>query len=595
MTPTSRNTSILVVDDNPDNLGVLFELLSEHGFQVLIANDGESALMQAEYAHPDLILLDILLPGSDGFAICRKLKTRQPTHDIPVIFMSALSETGEKVRGFQLGAVDYITKPFQHDEVLARVTTHITLQQLKERLRESEERLSNIVESAMDAIVTLDQQGCVTLFNHAAERVFRCSAREVLGRPFAPLMTDGLRRVIADYMRGSGKGSGSPAIWVPESESAVRADGEVFPIEASLSRAEAAGQALYTIILRDVAERRRAEAEHQQLQGLTLYLQNELRAERGVEEVIGAAQGLREVMQGVRQVAATDASVLITGETGTGKEVIARAIHALSTRKDKVLVTLNCAAIPSGLVESELFGHEKGAFTGAVARKPGRFELADGGTLFLDEIGELSLDLQAKLLRVLQEGEFERVGGTRTLRVDVRIIAATNRDLAQCTRDGTFRADLFYRLNVFPLALPLLRERREDIPALVEYFARRYAARYGKRIERVPARTLSVLKAYDWPGNVRELQHVVERAVILARGPELDLPSGLQQTTSAPPVPSKVPTLEEVERAHIIKVLEDTGWRVSGRTGAAELLGLPPTTLESRMKKLGIRRPHPQP
>ncbi len=586
----ANKSVILVVDDNPDNLGILFDLLSEQGFEILIAEDGESALQQADYVHPHLILLDILLPDMDGFTTCEQLKKRPDTKDIPVIFMSALTDTVDKVKGLQLGAVDYITKPFQHQEVLARVNTHLTLQRLKARLKESEERLSRIVESAMDAILTLDQTGHVRLFNRAAERVFRCTAHAAIGQSFEPFFTEETRKILNDYLQ-EGE-SGQPvrqAMWFPEGHTAMRADGEAFPIEATLSHAQTSGDALYTIILRDIEERKRAEAERQKLRGLNLYLEQELRAAHEVEEFIGSSRSLREVMRNVQQVADTEATVLITGETGTGKELIARAIHRLSARKDKVLVKLNCAAIPAGLVESELFGHEKGAFTGALARKIGRFELANGGTLFLDEIGELSLDLQAKLLRVLQEGEFERLGSSHTTTVNVRIVAATNRDLAKCVAAGEFRADLFYRLNVFPIPLPPLRERKDDLLVLVEHFVKRYATKYGKHIDTVPERMVTALQAYDWPGNVRELQHVMERAVILTQGHQLAFDEGFLHAKAAE-LSSRVITLAEVERNHILKVLEDTGWRVSGKEGAAELLGLKPTTLESRMKKLGITR-----
>ena len=586
----ANKSVILVVDDNPDNLGILFDLLSEQGFEILIAEDGESALQQADYVHPHLILLDILLPDMDGFTTCEQLKKRPDTKDIPVIFMSALTDTVDKVKGLQLGAVDYITKPFQHQEVLARVNTHLTLQRLKARLKESEERLSRIVESAMDAILTLDQTGHVRLFNRAAERVFRCTAHAAIGQSFEPFFTEETRKILNDYLQ-EGE-SGQPvrqAMWLPEGHTAMRADGEAFPIEATLSHAQTSGDALYTIILRDIEERKRAEAERQKLRGLNLYLEQELRAAHEVEEFIGSSRSLREVMRNVQQVADTEATVLITGETGTGKELIARAIHRLSARKDKVLVKLNCAAIPAGLVESELFGHEKGAFTGALARKIGRFELANGGTLFLDEIGELSLDLQAKLLRVLQEGEFERLGSSHTTTVNVRIVAATNRDLAKCVAAGEFRADLFYRLNVFPIPLPPLRERKDDLLVLVEHFVKRYATKYGKHIDTVPERMVTALQAYDWPGNVRELQHVMERAVILTQGHQLAFDEGFLHAKAAE-LSSRVITLAEVERNHILKVLEDTGWRVSGKEGAAELLGLKPTTLESRMKKLGITR-----
>lgn len=590
MNEAHRNPVILIVDDNPENLGVLFELLGQHHFEVLVAEDGESACSQAEYAKPDLILLDILLPDMDGFSTCKRLKTIPATMEIPVIFMSALTDTEEKVKGFQLGGVDYITKPFQHEEVLARINTHLTLQRLKQELAHSEERLSRILESAMDAIITFDRDGCITMFNQAAERIFRCKAQHMLGQPMERLLSDGLRELLAGYLQKQEQDT-SPQMWIPEGHTALRDDGESFSLEGSLSRVLANGQAHYTIILRDIEERKKAEAERHQLQGLNRYLQAELQAASEVDELVGSSQAMRAVMQSVRQVAPTDATVLITGETGTGKELIACAVHKLSGRRDTLMVKLNCAAIPAGVMESELFGHEKGAFTGAVTRKPGRFELAHGGTLFLDEIGELSVDLQTKLLRVLQEGEFERVGGTRSLKVDVRIIAATNRDLAKSVRDGQFRADLFYRVNVFPIELPPLRQRKDDITALAQHFIQKYATRYGKPVPKVGRWIMDTLAAYDWPGNIRELQHVIERSIILTQGAELAFQDSFQHPDLAlPSTDSSIATLDEMERDHIRKALQKTSWRVSGKGGAAELLGLKPTTLESRMKRLGINR-----
>ena len=288
-------------------------------------------------------------------------------------------------------------------------------------------------------------------------------------------------------------------------------------------------------------------------------------------------------------MAASDATVLIFGETGTGKELIARAVHDLSSRKERPLVKVNCAALPATLIESELFGHEKGAFTGALARKIGRFELADRGTIFLDEIGDLSLELQGKLLRVLQEGEFERVGNPQTLTVDVRVIAATNRNLKQQVKNGVFREDLFYRLNVFPVHLPPLRERQEDIPLLIRHFVDKYSIKAGKEITTVSQKVLNALQSYRWPGNVRELENIIERAVVIARGNSLELGDWFVDETSNSDAPEVV-TLEENERHHIRQALERTGWRVSGGKGAAKLLNINPKTLESRMKKLGIHR-----
>ena len=321
-----------------------------------------------------------------------------------------------------------------------------------------------------------------------------------------------------------------------------------------------------------------------------LYLEDEIRAEHNFEEIVGESPVLKALLSQLQTVAPTDSTVLITGETGTGKELIARALHNLSVRRDRTFVKINCAAIPTGLLESELFGHEKGAFTGAIAQKPGRFELADKGTLFLDEVADIPLELQPKLLRVLQEQEFERLGSTRTRRVDVRVVAATNRDLARMVESGTFRGDLFYRLHVFPLDVPPLRERPEDIATLVRYFAQRYARRMNRHIETVSTETIAALERYHWPGNVRELENLIERAVILSPSPVLHIP--LSQLKSNPDGHAAgLATLAEAERDHILRALEESKWVLGGPKGAAAVLGMKRTTLQSRMQKLGISRP----
>ncbi|WKJ89262.1 sigma-54-dependent Fis family transcriptional regulator [Methylomonas montana] len=582
---------ILMLDDNPVNLAELAGLVDETGFEVLCAETGEIALVQAVAHLPDLILLDVLMPGMDGFTVCEHLKAIPSTRDIPVLFMTALADTADKLKGFQVGAVDYITKPFQYEEVIARVQTHLTLQKLKLELQEKEERLSRIFENAMDAIMTLDESGKIMLFNAAAEQMFRCKAVDRIGRSVDCFLSPELYKTLINFRNGF---PADKAIWVSEGLTAVRADDESFPIEATISRVETTGQQLYILILRDINERKarqQAEAECNTLRGINLYLQEEVLASRDGEELIGNSPALHRAMELVRQVADTDATVLITGETGTGKELIARAIHNLSTRKDKTLVKLNCATIPENLAESELFGHEKGSFTGAIARKLGRFELANGGTLFLDEIGELPLEMQAKLLRVLQEGEFERVGGTQTLTCNVRVIAATHRDLAQFSQQGKFRADLYYRLNVFPINLPPLRERKEDIPFLVKHFIDKYAAKFGKKIQSIPERMMSDLQSYFWPGNIRELQHIIERAVILTKGSQLASVDCVNVMSAAPQAASPIVTLDEAERAHILRALDATSWRIAGNQGAAKILGVPSTTLRSRMEKLGISKP----
>jgi formate hydrogenlyase transcriptional activator len=323
------------------------------------------------------------------------------------------------------------------------------------------------------------------------------------------------------------------------------------------------------------------------------YLEEEARTHHNFGEVVGESAALRRVLKQVETVAPTGSTVLIRGETGTGKELIARALHELSPRRARTFVKLNCAAIPTGLLESELFGHERGAFTGAISQKVGRFELAHQGTLFLDEVGDIPPELQPKLLRALQEQEFERLGSTRTVRVDVRLVAATNRDLAQMVADRRFRNDLYYRLNVFPVVLPPLRERREDIPMLARHFIQRFARRMGRRIESIPAAVMGALVAYPWPGNVREMQNVIERAVILSPGPALHIPPGDLKPGAAPadrPAGAAV-TLADAEREHILGVLRETGWVLGGPKGAGARLGMARSTLQWKMKKLGISRP----
>jgi formate hydrogenlyase transcriptional activator len=347
------------------------------------------------------------------------------------------------------------------------------------------------------------------------------------------------------------------------------------------------------IAVQNACSYERIEELNAQLSREKLYLEDEIRSDHQFEEIIGRSRALGRVLREIETVAPTDSTVLITGETGSGKELVARAIHQLSARRDHAFVKLNCAAIPTGLLESELFGHEKGAFTGAISQRIGRFELANRGTVFLDEVGEIPLELQPKLLRVLQEREFERLGSTRTLRTDARLIAATNRDLASLVDEQKFRQDLFYRLNVFPVHVPPLRERREDIPMLVRHFAQQFARRMKKNIDTIPAESMDVLTRYGWPGNIRELQNLIERAVILSPGPILDVPVAALNGRRTTPAHHEeaMPTLEQAERRHIVGALEGSNWVIGGPNGAAVRLGMKRSTLQFRMRKLGIVRP----
>jgi formate hydrogenlyase transcriptional activator len=452
--------TVLIVDDQPLNIDLLEQELAAAGYRTVATRGGEAAIALARERAPELILLDVMMPGIDGYETCRRLKADAATRSIPVIFLTALKETFEKVRAFELGAVDYVTKPFESEELLARVGAHVALRREIEAHRRSKATIRALVEQS----------------------------------------------------RGD-------------------ADGALIGDSPALAR---------------------------------------------VRELIG-------------RVAGSDSTVLVTGETGTGKELVARALHAQGARRERPLVKLNCAALPRELVESELFGHEKGAFTGALAQRRGRFELADGGSLLLDEVGELPPEAQAKLLRVLQEREFERVGGTRPLRVDVRVIAATNRDLRAEVAAGRFRADLFYRLNVFPIALPPLRERREDIVPLMRHAVMRLARRLGRQVDGLAPGFVESACAYDWPGNVRELENVIERALIMSRGGLLDASEAL-----LPAAPAAAPagaSLMAAERVHIVAALEAAGWTIEGQAGAAQALGLHASTLRGRMRKLGIRKP----
>lgn len=489
--------NILIVDDTPENLRLLAGILAVEGYHIRPSTNGLRAMESAQYEIPDLILLDIRMPDMDGYAVCQQLKANEHTRDIPVIFISALNEVADKVKGFEAGGVDYITKPFEAEEVLSRVEMHLKLQRYQNQLEE----LVN------ERTVDLQQE----IERHKAT-----------GRRLQESLTEIQR-------------------------------------------------------LKDELERENVS------------LRQEIKTAYNFENIIGASENLNYILFRVQQVAATDTSVLITGETGTGKELIARAVHFASRRKDRPLVKVNCAALPAHLIESELFGHEKGAFTGANARQIGRFELADGATLFLDEVGELPFELQAKLLRVLQDGEFERLGNPRTITVDVRVIAATNRDLDAEIRAGRFRQDLYYRLNVYPLSLPPLRDRPEDIPLLVQAFVQKFNKKLGKQIENIPQHTMTALQKYPWPGNIRELENVIERAVIMTHDKTLriELPTSTTHDISF----DDDKTLEEMERDYIRYILDKTDWKISGDHSASAILGMHPNTLRSRMQKLGIKKP----
>lgn len=483
---------------------------------------------------------------------------------------------------------------------------HVVLRDISERkkvenaLRDSEKKYKFLFEKSTVFNFITDMNGIITEVNSKFLEIFGYSKNEVIGRNIMDFVVAEQKEKAAEILAKDFKRKKSPETDID----VLTKDGSIRTILTSrgpalLYEGDASADFLVITVI-DITDRKRAEEAlemslseveklKKQLEEENLYLKNEIKLTHNFEEIIGRSEVLKNILGKVEQVAATDSTVLILGETGTGKELISRAIHNISGRCDRPLVKVNCAALPANIIESELFGHEKGAFTGAYTRKIGRFELANRGTIFLDEIGELPVDLQVKLLRVLQDSEFQRLGNPRTIKVDVRIIAATNRDLEKAIKNSTFREDLYYRLNVFPIKAPSLRDRKEDIPFLVNHFIKKFCKKIGRKIEIIPQKVMDGLLTYDWPGNIRELENIIERAVIVCQGKRLEAGDWLPQK-SMPAGTQDLTTLEEIEKAHILKVLESTRWQVSGEKGAAKILGLNQNTLVSRLKKLNIRR-----
>jgi formate hydrogenlyase transcriptional activator len=471
----------------------------------------------------------------------------------------------------------------------AKVTRDFTeRREAEERLRASENRFRSLFEFSPDAIIVAGQNGEIAEVNGQVERFFGYQRGELIGQAVEILVPERFRTAHTGQRMSYTAHPQTRPMGVGLALYGRRKDGSEFPVDIMLSPVHADSE-LTLAVIRDLSEKVRTERELERKEWEKQYLEEELNLEHSFEDIVGESDKLKRVLKQVETVAATGVTVLILGETGTGKDLIARAIHQLSPRKGRTFVKLNCAAIPTGLLESELFGHEKGAFTGAISQKIGRVELAHQGTLFLDEVGDLPPELQPKLLRALQEKEFERLGGTRTIPVDVRLIAATNRNLEKMVADREFRSDLYYRLRVFPVTVPPLRERREDIPLLVRYFVAQHARRMDKHIESIPSDVMKALAKWSWPGNVRELENFIERSVILTKGPALRVPFA-ELEISGPEPSGDDSTLETREREHILKVLRESKGVIAGPHGAAARLGLKRTTLNSKLKKLGIGR-----
>ncbi len=433
------------------------------------------------------------------------------------------------------------------------------------------------------------------------KKVFGIKVNLIKGKSFLNLLCDESAERFPELIKDLGsQPEGKRYLWISRGLQAKKSDGTVFPADATISQYEISRRRNYTIILRNINEHLEAKNKIKLLSDETRYLREEIQELNNFGEIVGDSEVLKRVFDDINQVSKTDSTVLILGETGTGKELVARAIHSTSNRNEKPLIRMNCGAIPPNLIESELFGHEKGAFTGATSKREGRFKLADKGTIFLDEVGDLPLELQTKMLRVLQEGEFESVGSSETTKVDVRVIAATNVDLLKAAEEGTFRTDLYYRLNVFPITVPPLKDRGEDIIKLAEVFSNKISEKIGASVEPLNEEQKIALLRHDWPGNVRELQNVIELAVITSQNGVLNLeralPSNIldkvdSKIKNSEQLLQTIEEIQEMEMDNIIRALTKTNWRIYGEKGAAKLLGTPPTTLSSKMKSLGIKKP----
>jgi PAS domain S-box-containing protein len=489
--------------------------------------------------------------------------------------------------------VDIMLSPVDTPEgpVVLTVIRDITdRRQTEEAMRLSEERFRSLFEFSPDAIIVSDREGRIAELNAQVQSFFGYDRAELVGQQVESLIPERFRRGHIGHRneyhtepRRRPMGAGFELY-------GRRKDGTEFPVDIMLSPVRTADGNFVLSVIRDLSEKRRTEEELARKEREKRYLEEELNTEHRFEDIIGESVALKRVLKQVETVAEQDVTVLLLGETGTGKDLIARAIHQLSPRHARTLVKLNCAAIPTGLLESELFGHEKGAFTGAISQKIGRLELAHQGTLFLDEVGDLPLEVQPKLLRALQEKEFERLGGTRTIPVDIRLVAATNRNLEKMVADREFRNDLYYRLRVFPISIPPLRERREDIPLLVRYFVAKHARRMDKQIGSIPPEIMTALTRWEWPGNIRELENFLERCVILSKGSILRAPLSELQVPEETVTKKQDISLESAEREHILRVLREAKGMIGGPGGAAARLGVKRTTLNSKLKKLGIKR-----
>jgi formate hydrogenlyase transcriptional activator len=612
---------VLIVEDPKNDATLLLQALRHGGYEVVYAIVDTPTAMRAalERKEWDVIISDHTMPHFSAQAALALTKKLRPA--LPFIIVSIEIDLNLAVSLMKDGARDYIQKrelprlvPAIRRE-LGEAKIRREHKQVRDALEISETRYRRLFETAQDGILILDAEtGQITDVNPFMIEILGYSQEEFLGKKLWEIGT--FRDIEASKATSSElKSKGYVRYHDLPLETK---DGRPINVEFVSNVYLVNHHKVIQCNIRDITEHKRIaeslqkahnkleqrveertvelktalseiEAMKDRLEAENIYFRQENKKKHQFENIIGQSDGLKYVLYRAQQVAPMNTTVLILGETGTGKELIAAAIHNMSTRKERPLITVNCAALPGNLIESELFGREKGAFTGADTRRMGRFEVANGSTLCLDEIGELPLELQGKLLRVIQHNEFERLGSSHTIKVDVRIIATTNRDLEEEVRNGRFRQDLYYRLNVFPITVPPLRLRKDDIPLMVRVFMERYSRKLGKQITTIKNETMKALQDYPWPGNVRELESIIERAVILCPGPVLQLADKLE--ISSPALASAMRTLEDTERSQILKILSETKWRIEGKDGAAAILGIHPSTLRARLHKLGMVRP----
>lgn len=560
--------NILIVDDTPDNLRLLSRMLTDRGYKVRPAPNGARALATTEKEIPDLILLDVMMPEMNGYEVCQSLKAEEKTRDIPVIFLSALNELEDKMKGFEVGGVDYITKPFQEKEVMLRVETHLKIRNLQQKLLTETARFKTLAEATFEGIV-IHANGRIIDVNPEAARLFHCQEAELINTDLMDRVPTEMQQLMVSDQA------------VPFEGHIIGKDNTLSPVEIRTKNLPLYDQQVSVTAIRDLTLQKQAEQEKEQLLQENTVLKMTMQDRYKLGDIIGRSSAMQNVYELISKAAASRYPVVIYGESGTGKELVAKTIHALNPSDNKPYVTVNCGAVTESLFEREFFGHRKGSFTGAIRDEPGYLDAAHMGTLFLDEIGELPLAMQVKLLRVFESGEYTPVGDVVTKKADIRVVAATNKDLPSLVREGKFREDLFYRIQVIEITLPPLRERREDIRLLVEHILVQQGAE--EKIAALPEKLRGMFFHYDWPGNVRELMNTIQRylatdSVTLPGQSEEEqsLDSGLHDA------------LDVLEKRMIVAALQQTKWR---RSETAALLQIPRRSLLRKMQKHDLQAP----